>query len=163
MYNNFKKDEKMVSHYLEMRKIDRKNIVYSKYELYNKENMKEYLESLFQKAAKSAPVVITESIVYEEDAYLNTSLSELNKNHMRIYTINEILDITKEYAELHYFLQFKEEIEINNLPENLEKDKFILSLNNLPENIKDKLDFKYENNQLKTISINCGIFIFSKN
>ncbi len=161
MFENFKKDESMINHYIEVRNIDKNNIIYSKYQLGKEKNIKEYINNLFNKAQSKSTIIITDAVVYEEDAYINTALFALNKQHVRIYTVNEILDITKNYARLNYFLQFKETMDIKNI-NNSSLESFIRLINNMPEHIKAELNVKYDENKPAGCDINSGIFIFTK-
>lgn len=166
MFDNFTKDKQIVDKYIDNYHLHKNNIFLLRYKLHTHNNPKEFIKDFFTGLDSGNVAVITESIVYDEDAYLNAAVSQIDDKHRRFYTINEILDFTKEYANLNFFLNFTEEVKIENILKQKsceDKAHEILKIfNDFPENIKKMLSFKEENSKITALSPNIGVFIFRK-
>lgn len=166
MFDNFTKDKQIVDKYIDNYHLHKNNIFLLRYQLHTNDNPKEFINEFFAGIESGNVAVITEAIVYDEDAYLNAAVSQIDDKHRRFYTINEILDFTKEYADLKFFLNFTEEVKLENvIKQNSCENKVeeIINLfNDFPENIKKILSFKEENGKLTALAPNIGVFIFIK-
>lgn len=166
MFDNFTKDKQIVDKYIDNYHLHKNNIFLLRYKLHTHDNPKEFINEFFAGIESGNVAVITEAIVYDEDAYLNAAAAQMDDKHRRFYTINEILDFTKEYANLNFFLNFSEEVKIENiLKQNECEDKaheILKIFNAFPENIKKILSFKEDNSKLTALSPNIGVFIFRK-
>lgn len=162
MFSKCMKDNNMINHYLDVRNINKDNVTYSKYMLYKEKDIKTYLANLFNSAKPNDVIVITEAVVYEEDAFINSAVSVYDKEHIRYYTVNEVLDIAKKYGRLNYFLQFKEVMSMEHMEDNSKKSEFISLLKALPEHIQKAINITYENNEIINYEQNIGIYIFTK-
>lgn len=166
MFDNFTKDKQIVDKYIDNYHLHKNNIFLLRYKLHTHDNPKEFINAFFAGIESGNVAVITEAIVYDEDAYLNAAAAQMDDKHRRFYTINEILDFTKEYANLNFFLNFTEEVKIDNLIKQKscedKADEIINLFNDFPENIKKILSFKEDNSKLTALSPNIGVFIFRK-
>lgn len=166
MFDNFTKDKQIVDKYIDNYHLHKNNIFLLRYKLHTHDNPKEFLKDFLKGIDTGNVAVVTEAIVYDEDAYLNAAVSQIDDNHRRFYTINEILDFTKEYADLKFFLNFTEEVKLENIIKQNsceESAEEIINLfNDFPENIKKMLSFKEENGKITALAPNIGVFIFIK-
>lgn len=166
MFSSFNKDKQIVDKYIDNYHIHKNNIYLLRYKLSIQDNPKEFLKDFFKDIEHGSVVVITETIVYDEDAYVNAAAAQVINNHRRFYTVNEILDFIKDEARLNYFLNFKEVVYIDNAAQKLQdeatKQKMIKLLNDFPDDIKNLLSFKEENGQLISFEPNIAVFILIK-
>lgn len=111
-------------------------------------------------------VVITETIVYDEDAYVNAAAAQVYSKHRRFYTVNEILDFIKNDARLSYFLNFKEVVYTDDIMQRVKdtaaQQEIFKLLNSFPDNIKTLLSLKEENGRLVSFEPNVAVFILIK-
>lgn len=166
MFDNFIKDKQIVDKYVEDCHIDKTDMYFSRHKLSARSNPKEFFEDFFKNIKSGSVTAITEIIVYDEDAYLNAAAAQADDKHRRFYTVNEILDMTKEYAKLDYFINFKEEVLFDNmlkhLPDNAKRQEILKIFNDFPDNIKKLLSFKEENSSLISFAPNEAVFIMTK-
>lgn len=154
MFNNIKNYKKILDDYIDNININSENALYLIGELSSKDNILEYIKSVFEKSESGSILFFIDAVVYNnDDAYLNTIYSFLNSNFKRIYTVNEIIDITSKYSSLEYFCKFQEPVEINNIPETL--------INDIPADLKEKM-FIYNGDDIKFINQNFCIYCFKK-
>lgn len=116
-------------------------------------NLSEFLNNIFEKAASNSFIILVDAVVFHDDAYINTIYSSINNNFKRIYQINEILNITNKYASLEYFIKFKEAVNVKDIDANL--------INDIPENIKADM-LIMDNGTVKAINQNFAVYIFKK-
>ncbi len=166
MFDNFTKDKQIVDKYIDNRNIHKNDIYLLRYKLSTQNNPKEFLTNYLKDIKSNSVVVITDAIVYDEDAYLNAAVAYADNKHRRFYTVNEILDITKEYARLNFFLNFTETVTMDTMlkyvPDDNKKQAIINLLNDFPNNIKKLLSFKEENGNLISFAPNIAVFILIK-
>ena len=81
--------------YIDNYHLHKNNIFLLRYKLHTHDNPKEFINAFFAGIESGNVAVITEAIVYDEDAYLNAAAAQMDDKHRRFYTINEILDFTK--------------------------------------------------------------------
>lgn len=116
-------------------------------------NLSEFLNNIFEKAASNSFIILVDAVVFHDDAYINTIYSSINNNFKRIYQVNEVLNITNKYASLEYFIKFKESVNVKDIDENL--------INDIPENIKADM-LIMDNGTVKAINQNFAVYIFKK-
>lgn len=166
MFSNFNKDRQIVDKYIDNYHIHKTDIYLARYKLSTQSNPKEYLADFFRDIKHGSVVVITETIVYDEDAYINSVAAIAYDNHRRFYTVNEILDFVQDYARLNYFLNFKEVVYVDDIMQHISNDdkkqEFLKVLNDFPENMKNLLCFKEENGRLISFEPNVAVFILIK-
>lgn len=166
MFSSFNKDKQIVDKYIDNYHIHKTDIYLARYKLSTQSNPKEYLADFFKDIKHGSVIVITETIVYDEDAYINSAAAQIFDNHRRFYTVNEILDFVQDYARLNYFLNFKEIVYINDILQHITNDKekheIIKILNDFPDEIKQLLSFKEENGSLISFEPNVAVFILIK-
>ena len=166
MLSSFNKDKQIVDKYIDNYHIHKNNVYILRYKLSVQDNPKEFLNDFFQNIELGSVIVITETIVYDEDAYLNAATAQVYDKHRRFYTVNEILDFIKDYARLSYFINFKEEIYIEDIVQHVKdtssQQEVLKLLNDFPENIKNLLSFKEENGRLISFEPNVAVFILIK-
>lgn len=166
MLSSFNKDKQIVDKYIDNYHIHKNNVYILRYKLSVQDNPKEFLNDFFQNIEQGSVIVITETIVYDEDAYLNAAAAQVYDKHRRFYTVNEILDFIKDYARLSYFINFKEEIYIEDIVQHVKdtasQQEVLKLLNDFPENIKNLLSFKEENGRLISFEPNVAVFILIK-
>ncbi|MDT3694192.1 MAG: hypothetical protein ROM03_07245 [Mucispirillum sp.] len=107
MFSTFKKDKQIVDKYIDNYHIHKNNIYLLRYKLSIQDNPKEFLKDFFKDIEQGSVVVITETIVYDEDAYVNAAASQVLSKHRRFYTVNEILDFIKMKQGSAIFLTLK--------------------------------------------------------
>ncbi len=129
------------------------NIEYVVDKLSCENNLSEFLNNVFEKAASNSFIILVDAVVFHDDAYINTIYSSINNEFKRIYQVNEILNITNKYASLEYFIKFKEAVSVKDIDENL--------INDIPENIKADM-LIMDNGTLKKINQNFAVYIFKK-
>lgn len=129
------------------------NIEYITDKLSWENNIKEFLSNIFEKASSDTYIVIADAVVFHDDAYTNTIYSNININFKRIYQVNEILNITDNYASLEYFIKFKDMVSVENIDNNL--------INDIPDNIKKDM-LVVENGILKALNQNFAVYVFKK-
>lgn len=129
------------------------NIEYVVDKLSCENNLSEFLNNIFEKAASNSFIILVDAVVFHDDAYINTIYSSINNEFKRIYQVNEILNITNKYASLEYFIKFKDMVSIENIDNNL--------INDIPENIKADM-LIMDNGTLKKINQNFAVYIFKK-
>lgn len=129
------------------------NIEYVVDKLSCENNLSEFLNNIFEKAASNSFIILVDAVVFHDDAYINTIYSSLNNDFKRIYQVNEILNITNKYASLEYFIKFKEAVNVKDIDANL--------INDIPENIKADM-LIMDNGTLKKINQNFTVYIFKK-
>lgn len=129
------------------------NIEYVVDKLSCENNLSEFLNNIFEKAASNSFIILVDAVVFHDDAYINTIYSSINNEFKRIYQVNEILNITNKYASLEYFIKFKEAVNVKDIDANL--------INDMPENIKADM-LIMDNGTLKKINQNFAVYIFKK-
>lgn len=129
------------------------NIEYVVDKLSCENNLSEFLNNIFEKAASNSFIILVDAVVFHDDAYINTIYSSINNEFKRIYQVNEILNITNKYASLEYFIKFKDMVSIENIDNNL--------INDIPENIKADM-LIMDNGAVKAINQNFAVYIFKK-
>lgn len=129
------------------------NIEYVVDKLSCENNLSEFLNNIFEKAASNSFIILVDAVVFHDDAYINTIYSSINNEFIRIYQVNEILNITNKYASLEYFIKFKEAVNVKDIDANL--------INDIPENIKADM-LIMDNGTLKKINQNFAVYIFKK-
>lgn len=129
------------------------NIEYVVDKLSCENNLSEFLNNIFEKAASNSFIILVDAVVFHDDAYINTIYSSINNEFKRIYQINEILNITNKYASLEYFIKFKEAVNVKDIDANL--------INDIPENIKADM-LIMDNGTFKEINQNFAVYIFKK-
>lgn len=129
------------------------NVEYVVDKLSYENNLSEFLNNIFEKAASNSFIILIDAVVFHDDAYINTIYSSLNNDFKRIYQVNEILNITNKYASLEYFIKFKEAVNVKDIDANL--------INDIPENIKADM-LIMDNGTLKKINQNFAVYIFKK-
>lgn len=129
------------------------NIEYVVDKLSCENNLSEFLNNIFEKAASNSFIILVDAVVFHDDAYINTIYSSINNEFKRIYQVNEILNITNKYASLEYFIKFKEAVNVKDIDANLIID--------IPENIKADM-LIMDNGTLKKINQNFAVYIFKK-
>lgn len=129
------------------------NIEYVVDKLSYENNLSEFLNNIFEKAASNSFIILVDAVVFHDDAYINTIYSSINNEFKRIYQVNEILNITNKYASLEYFIKFKEAVNVKDIDANL--------INDMPENIKADM-LIMDNGTLKKINQNFAVYIFKK-
>lgn len=166
MFSSFNKDKQIVDKYIDNYHIHKNNIYLLRYKLSFQDNPKEFLQDFFKDIEKGSVVVITETIVYDEDAYVNAAASQVYSKHRRFYTVNEILDFIKDDARLSYFLNFKEVVYTDDIMQRVKntatQQEIFKLLNDFPDNIKNLLSFKEENGRLVSFEPNVAVFILIK-
>lgn len=166
MFSTFNKDKQIVDKYIDNYHIHKNNIYLLRYKLSFQDNPKEFLQDFFKDIEKGSVVVITETIVYDEDAYVNAAASQVYSKHRRFYTVNEILDFIKDDARLSYFLNFKEVVYTDDIMQRVKdtttQQEIFKLLNDFPDNIKNLLSFKEENGRLVSFEPNVAVFILIK-
>lgn len=129
------------------------NVEYVVDKLSYENNLYEFLNNIFEKAASNSFIILVDAVVFHDDAYINTIYSSINNEFKRIYQVNEILNITNKYASLEYFIKFKGIVNVENISSNL--------INDIPENIKADM-LIMDNGTLKKINQNFAVYIFKK-
>lgn len=129
------------------------NVEYVVDKLSYENNLSEFLNNIFEKAASNSFIILVDAVVFHDDAYINTIYSSINNEFKRIYQINEILNITNKYASLEYFIKFKEAVNVKDIDANL--------INDIPENIKADM-LIMDNGTFKEINQNFAVYIFKK-
>lgn len=129
------------------------NIEYVVDKLSCENNLSEFLNNIFEKAASNSFIILVDAVVFHDDAYINTIYSSINNEFKRIYQVNEILNITNKYASLEYFIKFKEAVNVKDIDANLIID--------IPENIKADM-LIMDNGIFKAINQNFAVYIFKK-
>lgn len=129
------------------------NIEYVVDKLSCENNLSEFLNNIFEKAASNSFIILVDAVVFHDDAYINTIYSSINNEFKRIYQVNEILNITNKYASLEYFIKFKEAVNVKDIDANL--------INDIPENIKADM-LIMDNGTFKAINQNFAVYIFKK-
>lgn len=129
------------------------NVEYVVDKLSYENNLSEFLNNIFEKAASNSFIILIDAVVFHDDAYINTIYSSINNEFKRIYQVNEILNITNKYASLEYFIKFKEAVNVKDIDANL--------INDIPENIKADM-LIMDNGTLKKINQNFAVYIFKK-
>lgn len=166
MFSTFNKDKQIVDKYIDNYHIHKNNIYLLRYKLSFQNNPKEFLQDFFKDIEKGSVVFITETIVYDEDAYINAAAAQVYSNHRRFYTVNEILDFIKDDARLSYFLNFKEVVYIDDIIQQVKnttaQQEIFKLLNGFPDNIKTLLSLKEENGRLVSFEPNVAVFILIK-
>lgn len=166
MLSSFNKDRQIVDKYIDNYHIHKNNIYLLRYKLSVQDNPKEFLQDFFKNTEQGSVIVITETIVYDEDAYLNAAAAQVYDKHRRFYTVNEILDFIKDEARLSYFINFKEVVYIDDVmqwvKDNTAQQEILKLLNDFPEDIKNLLSFKEENGRLVSFEPNIAVFILIK-
>ena len=77
MFSSFNKDKQIVDKYIDNYHIHKNNIYLLRYKLSIQDNPKEFLKDFFKDIEQGSVVVITETIVYDEDAYVNAAASQV--------------------------------------------------------------------------------------
>lgn len=166
MFSTFNKDKQIVDKYIDNYHIHKNNIYLLRYKLSIQDNPKEFLKDFFKDIEQGSVVVITETIVYDEDAYVNAAASQVLSKHRRFYTVNEILDFIKDEARLSYFLNFKEVVYTDDIMQRVKdtatQQEIFKLLNDFPDNVKKLLSFKEENGRLVSFEPNVAVFILIK-
>ena len=166
MFSLFNKAKQIVDKYINDYNINKNNIYFLRHKLSFQDNPKEYLNDFFKDIKQDSIVVITETIVYDEDAYINAAAAQIYDNHRRFYTVNEILDFIKDDARLSCFLNFKETVYIDNIIQQAKDDtvkyEIVKLLNDFPDSVKNLLSFKEENGRLVSFEANAAVFILIK-
>lgn len=129
------------------------NIEYVVDKLSCENNLSEFLNNIFEKAASNSFIILVDAVVFHDDAYINTIYSTINNEFKRIYQVNEILNITNKYASLEYFIKFKEAVNVKDIDANL--------INDIPENIKADM-LIMDNGTFKAINQNFAVYILKK-
>lgn len=151
MFDNISNHNNIIDEYINSYNLNRDNIIFIINKLHNEDNVKDFIKNTFSSASKNSIVIIIDAVVYHDDAFTNTIYSFYNSNFKRIYTVNEVISLTSQYADLVYFKKFNERIDIDNIPNNLTDD--------IPENIRKNM-LVFENNLLKAVNQNFGVYIF---
>lgn len=166
MFSTFNKDKQIVDKYIDNYHIHKNNIYLLRYKLSIQDNPKEFLQDFFKDIEQGSVVVITETIVYDEDAYVNAAAAQVYSRHRRFYTVNEILDFIKDDARLSYFLNFKEVVYMDDIMQRVKdtaiQQEIVKLLNDFPDKIKNLLSFKEENGKLVSFEPNVAVFILIK-
>lgn len=166
MFSSFNKDKQIVDKYIDSYHIHKNDIYLLRYKLSTQNNPKEYLQDYFKDIEQGSIIVITETIVYDEDAYINSAAAQVYDKHRRFYTVNEILDFIKDEARLSYFLNFKEIVYLDDIMQRVKddaiKEKIVKVLSDFPDDIKNILSFKEENGNLISFEPNVAVFILVK-
>ncbi len=166
IFNNSKKDNDIISNYISKNNLDKNRIHILKYQISSKDDPKTFIEEFCDNIEKGDIIALSENIVYDEDAYLNTVAFHIDNIHRRFYSVTEIVDFFKDKAMLNFFVNFKEEIktaEVTNSIENVtEWDKILNMIEDFPEDIKNLLCLNAENEKITSFSINKAVFVFTK-
>lgn len=166
MFSTFNKDKQIMDKYIDNYHIQKNNIYLLRYKLSFQDNPKEFLKDFFKDIEQGSVVVIAETIVYDEDAYVNAAASQVLSKHRRFYTVNEILDFIKDDARLSYFLNFKEVVYTDDImlrvKDTATQQEIFKLLNDFPDNVKKLLSFKEENGRLVSFEPNVAVFILIK-
>jgi ubiquinone/menaquinone biosynthesis C-methylase UbiE len=130
-------------------------------------NAQLFFNEVFRCIQKQGYFILIDSIVDIEDAMLNTIELLRDKTHIRSYTLNEIIDFSKNKFRLeNYNIFYKKHnfyewaSRLNNSKQNISlvKQKFL----NLPENIKQELRLEIKDNELISYTDKKAIFIFKR-
>lgn len=166
MFSIFSKDKQIVDNYIDSCHIHENNVYPLRYKLSLQDNPKKFLQDFFKDIGQGSMAVITEIIVYDEDAYVNAAAAQIYNEHRRFYTVNEILDFIKDDARLSYFLNFKEVVNIDNIIKPVKdtaiQQEILKLINDFPDDIKHLLSFKEENGRLISFELNAAVFILIK-
>ena len=166
MFNTFNKDKQIVDNYIDSCHIHKNNIHLLRYTLSLQDNPKKFLQDFFKDIGQGSVAVLTETIVYDEDAYVNAAASQIYNKHRRFYTVHEILDFIKDDARLIYFFNFKEVVNIDDIMQHIKDtatwQEIVKLLNDFPDDIKHLLSYKEESGRLISFELNTAVFILTK-
>ena len=104
-------------------------------------------------------------IVDDEDAYYNCASYLRNKEHIRYYTVNEILDFFKESFRLILYHYNKEETFFSEWLKNCDKNvknEIESSFLNMPFKIRKALEVKIQGNNCLSFFRKEGYFLFQR-
>lgn len=151
MFDNIINHNTIIDEYINANNLNKGNITFIINKLHNEDNVKDFIKNTFSSASKNSIVIMVDAVVYHDDAFTNTIYSFYSSNFKRIYTVNEVINITCQYADLVYYKKFNERIYIDNIPNNL--------IDDIPENIRKNM-LICDNNVLKAVNQNFGVYIF---
>lgn len=137
----------------------------SRYTLSSSENPQETIDSLFDAINHEEKLIITEIVVFEEDAYLNTLAFQANAKHRRYFTVPEIISLGSRKGRLEFFLNIRETVSFRFMLRFVPKEKRSMVTQEflqLPKHIKDILHVREKDDIIVDFSPNIGIFIFNK-
>lgn len=168
MFKSLSKDMAIINKVLDSERKGSKMVVQSliqRYKLSNVEDPQLSVQKLLASMEVGECLAITEVIVYNEDAYLNSIAFEADRSHHRFFTPSEIISFVGNQAQLDSFTRIKETILIERLTKLLDEDhrkRVIEMFNVLPPLVKEELEINMRDGNTFSFSPNIGIFIFKK-
>ncbi len=103
-------------------------------------------------------LIVVSNIVDIDDAYINSLMFILNNEHLRVYTLNEIIDISSKFYRLISYRNLKADVMSSTFENNSILEKAVLDIR---DEIKDKAKLKVDGSNF-SINIARGIFVFEK-
>lgn len=126
-------------------------------------NPKEFIKICSTKLKDNGFFVLCATITDVEDAFLNTLEFKKNNNHIRFYTVKEILDFSSDIFKLEFYKEVEKVISINTwlADSSIDLEEARKDFEKFPENIKKSLKFTYGiSGDLLGFSLKTGLFIF---
>lgn len=124
---------------------------------------KEFIKTCSSKLNNNGYFVLCATIVDSEDAFLNTVKFSQDRNHVRFYTVKEVMDFTSDYFRLEFFKNIEYVVSLKTWVgnENQDLSNIRKDLDKFPENIKKDLNFVYGvSGDLLGFTLKTGLFIF---
>jgi ubiquinone/menaquinone biosynthesis C-methylase UbiE len=141
------------------------DIVLCKKVLHHLKSLKNVKDEILRILKNKGYFFLIDITVDDEDAYYNCASYLRNKDHIRYYRVNEILDFFKEDFRLILYYYNKEEIFFSEWLKNCDKNvktEIESSFSNMPFKIKRAIEFKIQRNNCLSFFRKEGYFLFQR-
>jgi len=134
------------------------DLILAESQLINLYQFKDHFNKIKCHLKETGVYALTESVVGEEDAWINTLLSFINPSHIRAPRVEEVISAAAELLELTEFLRFGQ-LKHYPLPKNKISENISSQLESFPEYIMDKLSPRISGGEL-ILTQQAGLFIW---